>query len=142
MTEQLPITIKVTNELIDKFLKITSVANKLEAQFNFHTLTANWYGDENNVLRIQLALETPASFLMQQEALQQLTLGECDISNFSDDVVCCFNEAELQYHCYVAITESEVNLLEQAPKILAGFIQAKLHKVLNLIAVQQSLAIL
>ena len=140
MTEALPITIKVHNDLIDKFAKIKSISNKLEAQFNFHTLTANWYGDEAQVLMIQLALETPASFIKCQAELGLLSPSEVSISNFSDDVISCFNEDTQQLFCYIAITDSELELFVQEPKILAGFIQAKIHKVLNLIAAEQSLS--
>jgi len=140
MAEQLPITINIHSDLADKFPRIKSVINRLEAQFNFHTLTANWYGDEENILLIQLALETPVSFRQQQIELEQKSLVEVEISNFSDDVICRFNNTEQQLLCNIAITESELTLLEGQPKLLAGFIQAKLHKVLNLIAKQQSLA--
>jgi len=140
MTEQLPITINIHSDLVDKLSKIKSVINKLEAQFNFHALTANWYGDEEHVLLIQLALETPKSFSQQQAELAQVSLDEVEISNFSDDVICRFNDLEQQVLCHIAITDSELILLDLQPKLLAGFLQAKLHKVLNLIAKQQSLA--
>ncbi len=139
MTEQLPITINIHNELIDKSPQISSVINKLEAQFNFQTLTANWYGDEENILTIQLSLEIPLSFKQHQEELDKLPLTEVSISHFSDDVISCFNQDEQKLLCHVAITHSELTLLELKPKILSGFLQAKLHKVLNLIAEQQSL---
>ncbi len=140
MTEELPISINVDNDLVDKYPKIKSVINKLEAQFNFHTLTANWYGDEEKILLIQLALETPMSFSQHQAELEHAALEGVVISNFSDDVTCSFNESEQQLLCNIAITESELTLLDQQPKLLAGFLQTKLHKVLNLIAGQQCLA--
>jgi len=140
MTEALPITIKINDGLLDKFSKIKSVANKLQAQFNFQTLTANWYGDENNIFAIQLCLETPASFEQRKAALDKLSGNEFVINHFSDDVICCFNEGERQLLCTIAMTLSELDLLMLQPKLLAGFIQVKLHKVLNLIAQQQSLA--
>ena len=139
MTEELPISINVDNDLVDKYPKIKSVINKLEAQFNFHTLTANWYGDEEHVLLIQLVLETPMSFSQHQAELGQALLEGIVISNFSDDVICSFNESEQRLLCHIAITESELTLLDLQPKLLTGFLQAKLHKVLNLIALQQSL---
>jgi len=140
MTEQLPISINIHDDLVDKFPKIKSVINKLEAQFNFHTLTANWYGDEENILLIQLLLETPMSFKLKQAELAELSLDEVELSHFSDDVTCRFNDREQQLLCHIAITESELALLDQQHKLLVGFLQAKLHKVLNLIAKQQSLA--
>ena len=135
----LPITISLVKDLSDQFSKLSSICNKLEAQFNFQTLTANWYGNEENILTIQLFLEVPASFIEHKEKLEKLSLSERQVSYFSDDVISCFNQSEEQLLCYVAITHSELKLLEQQPKILSGFLQAKLHKVLNLIAVQHSL---
>jgi hypothetical protein len=140
MTETLPITIKVNDGLLDEFSKLKSVSNKLEAQFNFQTLTANWYGDEEDILIIQLCLETPVTFKQRQEELAKLSQSEVSVSHFSDDVVSCFNKGKKQLFCTIAITNSELKLLVLQPKLLAGFIEAKLRKVLNLIAQQQSLA--
>ncbi|WP_019027158.1 hypothetical protein [Colwellia piezophila] len=140
MTETLPISIQVAQDLLDKFVKLKAIANKLEALFNFQTLTANWYGDEEDILTIRLSLETPASFKQCQGELETLSADSLAISEFSDDVISGFNQSEQQLRCHIAITESELSLLTQQPKILKGFVQAKLHKVLNLIATQQSLA--
>lgn len=139
MTEALPITIKINDGLLNKFSKIKSVTNKLEAQFNFQTLTANWYGDEDNILAIELDLETPVSFKQRQEELNKLSGNEFTISHFSDDVICCFNEGGQQLLCAIAITTSELELLTLQPKVLTGFIRTKLHKILNLIAQQKFL---
>ncbi|KGJ91163.1 hypothetical protein [Colwellia psychrerythraea] len=140
MTEQLPITINVNNGLSNKFLKIKSICHKLEALFNFQTLKANWYGDEEEILTIKLCLETPVSFTECQGRLNKLTAGEVIISPFSDDVISCLNESEQQLLCYIAVTDSELVLLEQQPKLLTGLLQVKLNKVLNLIANQQYLS--
>ena len=140
MTEALPLTIKVNNDLLDKLPKIKSISNKLEAQFNFQTLTANWYCNENDILIIQLSLETPTSFNKRQKEIEKSPASAVIISYLSDDVISSFNEAEQQLLCIIAITDSEQTLLELQPKILTGFIEKKLHKVLNLIAQQQSLA--
>ena len=137
MTEQLPITIKINDALIERFIKIKSVCNKLEAQFNFHTLMANWYGDEENTLLIELILETPASFNHCKEKLEGSNIS---ITSFSDDVICSVNEGEQQFLCYVSLTGSELELITLQPKLLSGFLQTKLHKVLNLIARKQLLS--
>jgi len=129
MTVQLPISIQASNELLDKFAKLNSVANKLEAQFNFQTLTAGWYGDEENILMIQLSLETPASFYFQKMQESPFPRDE-----FADDVLSYHNVTEDNINCYIAITDSEIVFLEQQPKLLAGFVQAKIKKILNLIA--------
>ena len=140
MSETLPITITVNKALVDKFTNIKSVSNKLEAQFNFQTLTANWYGDEDDILTIQLSLETPVSFEQGSLILEKSSDCSVNISHFSDDVICRFYEGQQQLLCTIAITESELDLLESQPALLTGYIQAKLRKVLNLIAQQQSLA--
>ena len=57
MTEKLPISIYVCDHLTKQFINFNSITNKLAAQFNFQAMTANWYGDEDNILFIQLWLE-------------------------------------------------------------------------------------
>ena len=39
MTEQLPISIRVSDDLIAEISNIVAISNKLEAQLNFHTMT-------------------------------------------------------------------------------------------------------
>lgn len=129
MTEQLPISIEPCNDLIAKFHKIKSVANKLEAQFNFQTLTAGWYGDEENVLSIKLYLTTQDKFAFEKEGKHQ---GE--VNDFADDVFSVYQEQQRQINCFIAITAAELTLLEQQEKLLANYIKTKLHKVLNLVA--------
>jgi hypothetical protein len=129
MTEQLPISIQPSNDLMAKFSKIKSVSNKLEAQFNFQTLTANWYGDEDNILLINLYLETNEFFDVEVAKTHQ---GE--MSHFADDVLSVYQKEKPQINCFIAITPAELILLEQQEKLLPNYIQAKLLKVLNLIA--------
>ncbi|MEI6894964.1 MAG: hypothetical protein V5789_10140 [Colwellia sp.] len=136
MTVQLPIIINIHSKLVETFSKINSVCNKLEAQFNFQTLAASWYGDEKHILSIQLALETPASFIIRLDELDDISGETITVKHFSDDVICRINKVENQFFCYIAMTTSELELLELKPKLLASFIQVKLHKVLNLIAEQ------
>lgn len=140
MTEQLPITINLHAELIARFSKIQSVCNKLEAQFNFQTMTENWYGDEENVLTIELLLETPDSLLQHQTDFSDSISRDIEIKSFSDDVFCLIDGTNLQLHCYIAMTHSELDLLDSQSKLLTGLVQAKLLKVLNLIAERQSLS--
>ncbi len=136
MPEKLPISILPREELAMQFGKINSIVNKLEAQFNFQTMTANWYGDEGNILFVQLHLETPQSFVAQQEAQQQY-----HVNIFSDDVFSFYKKAEKEQVlvCHIAITNSEVTLLEQQSQLLAALLKVKLQKVLNLIAKQLNL---
>jgi hypothetical protein len=132
MTEQLPITISLCDQLVEKFSKIKSLSNKLEAQFNFQTLTAGWYGDEDNMLSIGLVLQSPEVFAWQQKQQHGGKLHQ-----FADDVLSYHNERQIS--CFIAITDSELNLLQQRPKLLNGYIQTKIHKVLGLIAKQHNL---
>lgn len=137
MTEQLPISIHICDDLKQQFEKIASVSNRLEAQLNFQTMTANWYGDENDILFVQLYLETPKSFLAQQQTQQQLF----SIQTYSDDVFSYYEKSEKERRliCYIAITDNELVLLSQQHKILESLLQVKLPKVLNLIANQLKL---
>ncbi len=131
MTEQLPIAIMVNEALMAQFTKLKSVTNKLEAQFNFQTLTANWYGEEDNILQITLSLETASSFMWQK---QQAHIGL--VTEYADDVFSIHNNENNMMECFIALTTSEVSLLAQQEKLLPGFIQTKTLKVLNLIAKQ------
>lgn len=134
MTEQLPISIQPSNDLITQFPKVKSVCNKLEAQFNFQTLTASWYGDEDNILLINLYLETSDFF-----DLEKAKERSGDISNFADDVFYIYHKELPQINCFIAITPAELVLLEQQEKLLPIYLQTKLHKVLNLIAAKLKL---
>jgi len=136
MTEQLPISIYACDDLMQQFAKITSVCNKLEAQFNFQTMTANWYGDEKNILFVRLSIETPQSFVLQQKKQPQH-----EAKNYSDDVFSYYEKSEKKQTliCHIAITETELTMLNQQNKLLAGLLHIKLQKVLNLIAKQLEL---
>jgi len=135
MTESLPITILVHDELALYFDKIRSVVNKLEAQFNFQTMTANWYGDENDITYIQLHLLTPETFTQVHQAYQAQ-----NIENFSDDVFTVTENNNKLLICNIAITSAELTLLTQQEKLLSALLAVKLKKVLNLIAEHLSLA--
>ncbi len=136
MSEQLPISILPRKELAMQFAKTNSIANKLEAQFNFQTMTANWYGDEANILFVQLYLETPQSFIAQQKKQQQQ-----QITLFSDDVFSFYKKIDNAQIlvCHIAITNSELALLNQQNQLLTALLKVKVQKVLNLIAKQLNL---
>lgn len=136
MSEQLPISITSSRELVNQFDKLNSIVNKLEAQLNFQTLAANWYGDEENILSIQLGLETPTSFEQQKQA----RLAN-EMNHYSDDVFSYYSTTENSQHlgCCISITQAELALLTAQPKILSGFLRMKFEKVLNIIAQQLQL---
>ncbi len=129
MTEKLPISIQVSDDLVVKIENISSVSNKLEAQLNFHTMTANWYGEEEHVLQINFYLcdisELGHSGEDEENSLKKEFLA--------DDVLMVSSDDQL-VDCYVAITASELLLLQQTPKLLSGYLGKKLTKVLNFIA--------
>ncbi|MDX2369927.1 MAG: hypothetical protein QNK36_16250 [Colwellia sp.] len=138
MTEQLPISIYVCDDLTKQLVNINSITNKLSAQFNFQAMTANWYGDEDNIIFIQLLLETPQGFTNQMEKQQIKQVKTFEIH--SDDVFSFIDDKEpQQLICAIAITEFEQNLLDQQAKLLGGLLQIKLQKTLNIIAKQLNL---
>lgn len=145
MTEQLPISIYVCDDLTKQWVNINSITNKLSAQFNFQAMTANWYGDEDNILFIQLLLETPKGFAIQkrkQQENQQIKQVK-RVEIHSDDVFSVLDDKDSrQLVCTIAITESEQNLLEQQAKLLSGLLQIKLQKVLNIIAKRLNLKLI
>lgn len=129
MTEQLPISIQVSDDLIVEISHIAAISNKLEAQLNFHTMTANWYGDEDNMLEINFFL------LCVNELEHHEKSSGSDFNNeFLADDVMITSPLDKLVDCYVAITESELLLLQKTPKLLSGYLGKKLTKVLNLIA--------
>ena len=129
MTEQLPISIKITTELVDRLKNIRSVANKLEAQLNFQTLTANWYGDEEDILTITLFLSNSEDFKTSKNGAD---IGSIEV--LADDVFSRMINLSTVLNCHIAITPSELQLLEQQPKLLLAYLPVKLTKVMNLLA--------
>lgn len=133
MTEQLPISINVCDDLANQLVNIQSVTNKLAAQFNFQTMAANWYGDEENTLYIQLSIETPQRFINQKESQQSKQAKEFVMH--SDDVFSFVGETQpRQVNYIIAITELEQSILDEKAKILESLLRIKLQKVLNVIA--------
>jgi hypothetical protein len=132
MTEQLPISIQVSDELVLEITNLIAISNKLEAQLNFHTMTANWYGEEENILLINFYLVSVAEFDSSDKS-QEINLEK---EFLADDVFMLFSPDKL-LDCHVAITASELLLLQKNPKLLSGYLGKKLTKVLNLIAQRQ-----
>lgn len=129
MTESLPITIEASALVEQHFDKIAAVNNKLEAQLNFHTMTANWYGDEQEVLQISL-------FVVMHDELHNV-MSEQSVAPADDVSITSLSDKCIR--CDIAITPSECDLLSAQPKLLSGYLLKKLSKVLNLIAKQQNL---
>ena len=127
---QLPITISVSNELLALIPRLQSVSNKFAAQLNFHTMLANWYGDEDNILDINLQLLTREQLNVK---VKQLDLAQEQVEKLSDDVLLITCHERL-YEVYIAITDKELALLQQSSAILPEYLKTKLTKILNLIA--------
>jgi len=134
MSELLPITITPTEILIEQLPNLTAVVNKLEAQFMFHTLTAGWYGDEDNILNISLVLVTAAEFSRLQT---QSRPGKR--YDFADDVISHHHGEANEVSCFIALTGKELTLLTERSSLLERYLQTKIYKVLNLIAEQENL---
>ncbi|MGJ8693454.1 MAG: hypothetical protein ACSHW0_13340 [Thalassotalea sp.] len=130
--EQLPINIKASQEIIALFPKAASVCNKLEALFNFHTMTAGWYGDEEQVLTLTLTLTIPntfADYLAEQQAKKQpLVIYSDDVFTMNNSLP---NSSILNTDIIIAITTTEQELIDKHKKILSALIEKKLKKVLN-----------
>lgn len=137
MTEKLPISIQVSKPLTVLYPKIIGMSNKLEAQFNFQTMTANWYGDETNMLTLVIHLMLPEQYYthLQSENTEEITQ-----KIYADDVFSQENRTDNQIIAFLAVTEKEQLLIEQHNKLLAGFIDTKIRKVINLIAADRLLS--
>jgi hypothetical protein len=127
--EPLPITIESSNELTTQFSHLVSISNRLEAQINFQTMTANWYSTEENILYIQLNLVT-------QEELDSYKIKyDTDfLKTAADDIFANYQAEKNHLQCFIAITAAELTLLHQQKKLLTGYIKLKIVKVINLIA--------
>jgi hypothetical protein len=133
MTETLPISIQVSDDLVAEIKNIAAISNKLEAQLNFHTMTANWYGDEADVLQVNFYLVAINEFCNVERQAPNV-----EVERFADDVLLLSSNNRL-IDCYVAITVAELELIHQQPKLLSGYLAKKLSKILNLIADRQQL---
>ncbi|MGB1199682.1 MAG: hypothetical protein ACPG46_11590 [Thalassotalea sp.] len=137
MSDQLPISIIPSEELAQTFERLTATCNKLEAQFNFHTMAAGWYGDEEDILMLRFLLETPADFSVYKD--QNSNARATVIQVLSDDVICYQANDSLQLDCVVALTETEQQLLLAKSSVTFTYLEIKLHKILNLIAKDKGL---
>jgi hypothetical protein len=137
MTERLPITIEHSTELTSLLSqKFNSTLNKLEAQLNFQTMMANWYGDEYDVIAIALCLHTPNEF----DTLRASNENKVNFLGFSDDVFSmASHDNSSNLTCHIAITKTELSLLIKQSKLQAPLLNAKLIKVLVLLAQQLNL---
>jgi len=131
MNNELPITIKASHVLTAEFVKLASILNKHEAHFNFQTLAAGWYEDEDNILSVELL------FVSIEEFEKQVTIENLgEITEISDDVLSYFDQNKNRITCFVAITLSETTLMLARPKLLSGYTKTKLAKVMNCLAME------
>lgn len=130
MTNDLPISINASDVLTTKFIKLVSTLIKHEAHFNFHTLAAGWYENENSILEIEFLVVS-----LEEFTKHTIIDNQGDSTEIADDVLSYFDPQKNKVMCFVAITESESALLQQEQKLLTSYTKAKLMKALNCIAV-------
>ena len=128
--ETLPLTIRAQDSLLAQSKKLAGAINKLEAQFNFQTLGANWYKDENNIVEIECRLFPQLDFF----ALKEEQAHSEGFYKVADDVFYHYYPEQQQMYCCIAITYSEDDLLVEQPKLLVPLLQKKITVVLNVIA--------
>lgn len=133
-TEQLPITIHTGDELAIAFKGIKGITERLSAQLNFQTMTAGWFGDEENIFTISFAIDVISSFEQNKALFQSEQDDYNEFTSFSDDVCCCYKKSVNHLNVNVAITESELTFLTENKKVLRKYLETKLIKVVNLIA--------
>ena len=85
-----------------------------------------------------------SNFLLWQIAYSELYFTDTYWPDFSKqellaDDVQLFSSGSQHCECHVAITSSELQLLQATPKLLSGYLAKKLTKVLNLIADREGL---
>lgn len=134
LDDELPIKINVSDELSqylpESFKRIKSTCNKLSAQLNFQTMTANWYNDERKIITITLELTSPKTY---QHLLNQQK--KSTIKVFSDDVFLINNNNDKPiYSVFVALTTKEQTLINTHPALSYPLIDKKFTKVINLLA--------
>ncbi|GLX79869.1 hypothetical protein tinsulaeT_32090 [Thalassotalea insulae] len=132
---ELPLSIEVTSELLAAQQTLTGLSNKLEALFNFRTMTAGWYGDEDCILRIRLSLETQQTLTLARADVTELQ----ELTELSDDVFVVFDSNNLDISANIALTDKELVLIEQTAQLLQPLLDKKIVKTLNFIAEQQKL---
>ncbi|WP_448548505.1 hypothetical protein [Thalassotalea fusca] len=135
---QLPIQISATTSLQQAFKPLNRVLLTTEAQLNFQSMTAGWYGDEDNILNIQITLQNTQEF---SEQVQREYLNEI-VTLYADDVQSVATQDKLAFYIYIAVTEKEQVLFTQHHKLIEKICQTKIRKVINLIASDLSLPLL
>lgn len=127
MEETLPITIGSSQSLLTRYKKLNSVLNKQEAHINFQALTAGWYEDEKTMANINIMLVSYEEYNQHHTTQQR---GER--TDISDDVILYVDNTDII--CFIAITASEVEMLDKENKVLKVYVSMKVKKVVNKIA--------
>ena len=137
MADLLPINFHVSDELKSIFPKLPSVCNKQAALFNFHTMTAGWYGEEEKALALNIALLTTEYFVIH---FNNVINSKQKHVTYSDDVFTENETEQRQLNVFIAITLAEQSLLITHPHLLFSLLKKKVRKLLNLIAKKHNLA--
>jgi len=128
----LPVQINANQTLLARYNKLRGVLNKQEAHINFQTLAAGWYEDESRITVVEIFIVDITSF-QKQLSVEHLE----NKYMIADDVVMYSHNA--QVNCFIAVTDSETQLLDKEPKLLSGYLAIKIKKVMNEVANQQGL---
>ncbi|WP_286232623.1 hypothetical protein [Thalassotalea sediminis] len=128
MSETLPISLHVASDAQHSLVKICSVANRLEAQLNFITMTAGWFADPENEILIEFYINSSPYFPEKQFPASD------EFIVLADDVHLAYYKSEHCYQCYIELTVAEVNAAKQKNAVLTAILDKKLSIVLNKIA--------
>jgi len=125
-TEKLPVVVFANDELKAWFKNINQVMARLEAEVNFQTMLAGWFGNEELLPQVEICFTSVTGFESFQQEDTRLACKQ-----LADDVFYRFDSDKKQATGFIYFTESELSLLEQHQKLLPSMTKAKLIKLLR-----------
>lgn len=130
---KLPITINAEQALMDHLGLSKSMLEKLEAWANFSTLKANWYGDVNRPITLQITIVAPVFF--QQHFINQSKADWCvDSVNLT---ALSSSENKLKHSLIISLSPQETASEHKAKWVESDaqlMLQQQLHLFLNTLA--------
>ena len=128
MDHNLPITVtsKGLFEAGDKSSEF--LMTKLEAWLNFKALQANWYGDEDLVLTINVSIMPEKLFLDNQV---DRSLKWQSLSSNTTTALFNHNESITSFTCFLMLSNDELNETMAKPQKVEDMLQNKLATVAN-----------
>lgn len=125
-TEKLPVSVFANDELKAWFKNISQVMARLEAEVNFQTMLAGWFGNEELLPQMEVCFTSATGFVSFQQEDTHL-----ESKQLADDVFYRFDTDKKRATGFIHFTESELSLIEQHQKLLPGIAKAKLVKLLR-----------